>query len=363
MKRDNRLGKLRQGLVEKEIEAILISQPENRYYLSAFDGSDGLLLITPKNGVLATDFRYIEQAKRQAPDYELFEIDGDMTSWLPKLLDGLNLRRLGFEAEDISFTIYHRIKDILGEVKPGLSLVPTDGLVESLRTIKEPYEIELITKAVVIADSAFEYIAATMHPGMTERELAWEIEKILRENGSEPIPFDVIVASGPNSALPHATPSQRAINSGEPVLIDIGARFQDYGSDLSRTICLGKPDDTFKRVYDTVLEAQLKAIAEIMAGMTGIQADAIAREVIKQAGFGDSFGHGLGHGLGLAPHEQPCLGPNSTDKLADDMVFTVEPAIYLTGWGGVRIEDTVVIEAGKTRVISEAKKQPFWGLA
>lgn len=356
LKRNKRLEKLRQKLVEKEIEAILISQPENRYYLSGFDGSDGILLITLKNQVLVTDFRYIEQAKRQAPDHELFEIDGDMASWLPRLLANLNLRSLGFEAGDISFTVYHRIKDILGEVKPGLRLVPIYGLVESLRAIKEPHEIELITKAVVIADTAFEHIADVARVGMTERKLAWEIEKSLRENGSEPIPFAVIVASGPNSALPHAKPSQRTIKSGEPVLIDIGAKFKGYGSDLSRTICLDNPDDTFKRVYDTVLGAQLKTIAEITAGMTGDQADAIARRAIKQANFGNGFGHALGHGLGLASHEQPRLGPNSQDELLDGMVFTTEPGIYLTGWGGIRIEDTVMMENGKIKVISQAGK-------
>jgi Xaa-Pro aminopeptidase len=356
LKRDNRLEKLRQKLAEREIEAILVSQPENRYYLSGFCGSNGILLITPKDKVLATDFRYIEQARRQSPGYELLKINGNMESWLPGLIDRLNLRSLGFEAGHITFTEYHRIKDVLDKAELQLKLVPIDGLVESLRAIKESHEIELITKAAAITDAAFEYITDTIRVGITELELAWEIEKFLRENGSEPIPFDVIVASGPNSALPHARPSQRNIKSGEPVLIDIGARFQGYGSDLSRTICLGKPDDTFKRVYETVLAAQLKAIAETVAGITGDQADAIARGAIKQAGFGNSFGHGLGHGLGLASHERPRLGPDSHDELLDGMVFTIEPGIYLVGWGGVRIEDSVVMENGKIRVISHAKK-------
>ncbi len=356
MKRDNRLGKLRQKLAEREIQAILISQPENRYYLSSFCGSDGILLITPTDKILATDFRYIEQARRQSPGYELLKIDGNMESWLPGLIDRLNLRSLGFEAGHITFTEYHRIKDILDEAELQLELVPVEGLVESLRAIKEPHEIEIITKAAAIADAAFEYIADTIHPGTTEKELAWEIEKFLRETGSEQIPFDVIVASGPNSALPHAKPSQRAIKSGEPVLIDIGAKLKGYGSDLSRTICLGNPDDTFKKIYETVLGAQLKAIAETAAGMNGDQADAIARGAVKQAGFGDSFGHSLGHGIGLASHEQPRLGPDSQDELLDGMVFTIEPGIYLVGWGGVRIEDNMVMENGKIRVISQAKK-------
>lgn len=356
LKINSRLKKLRQRLAEKEIEAILISQPENRYYLSGFDGSDGFLLIAPKSRILATDFRYLEQAKRQAPGYDIFEIAGDMGTWLPKLIDGLGLRSLGFEAGHISFATYHRIKDILGTLETGLNLVPVDSLIESLRAIKEPEEIELITKAVAIADGAFEYIADTIGVGMSEQEIAWEVEKFLREGGSEPIPFAVIVASGPNAALAHAKPSQRTIRPGEPLLIDIGAKARGYGSDLSRTICLGKPDDTFQRAYEAVLGAQLKAIAQITAGMSGTQADGIARGVIKEAGFGDSFGHGLGHGLGLAPHEPPRLGPNSPDELLNSMVFTIEPAVYLAGWGGVRIEDTVVMENGRIKVLSGAKK-------
>jgi len=237
-----------------------------------------------------------------------------------------------------------------------LRLVPIDGLVESMRAIKEPEEIELITKAVEIADDAFEYIEDRTHIGMSEKEVAWEIEKFLREKGSQTIPFDIIVTSGHNSALPHAKPSLRAIHSGEPIIIDIGARVGGYSSDLSRTICLGKPDNTFNKVYDTVLRAQLAATATIMEGMTGDQADSFARTIIADAGYGEAFGHGLGHGIGLAPQEQPRLGPKSFEPLAAGMVFTIEPGIYLVGWGGVRIEDVVVMEDGKIRVITKARK-------
>jgi len=264
------------------------------------------------------------------------------------------VKRLGFEAGHITFAQYQQLTDILKP--PRFELVPQDGIIESLRVIKEPGEIELITKAVEITDNALEYIEDMMHSGMTEKELAWEIEKSLRERGSEPIPFEIIVASGPNSALPHAKPSSRTIQSGEPVIIDIGARVRGYSSDLSRTICLGTGDDTFNKVYDIVLKAQLKAIAAIKNGMTGGEIDDVARTVIKQAGYGEAFGHSLGHGIGLAPHEQPRLGPDSPDKLAAGMIFTIEPGIYLTGWGGVRIEDVVVMEEGKIRIISKARK-------
>ncbi len=353
----DRLKRLRQSLVEKEIDGILVSQPENRYYLSGFDGSSGYLLITAQDTVLATDFRYLEQARMQAPDYQIFKITNNTTEWFPQLVTELNLSRLGFEVGHITFAIHRQLSDILNKAQSRLKLVPIDGLVESLRAIKEPEEIELITKAAEISDKAFEYIEDIAHIGMTEKELAWEIEKFLRENGSQTLPFDIIVASGPNSALPHAKPSQRKIHSGEPVLIDMGARFEGYSSDLSRTICLGNPDDTFKKVYDTVLGAQLVAMAIIKEGMSGGEADSLAKTVIEQAGYGEAFGHGLGHGTGLAPHELPRLSLNSTDILTSGMVFTVEPGIYLSDWGGVRIEDLVVVEDGEIKIISKAKKK------
>jgi len=356
LKTGNRLQKLRQKLAEKEIDAIFVSQPENRYYLSGFNGSSGYLLITPRNMILATDFRYIEQAKRQAPDYELFQTTGGIADWFPQLVAELDLGKLGFEAEHITFAIYQQLTDKLKSVEPKLRLVATDGLVEGLRAIKEPEEIELITEAVNMADNAFEYIEGKIHAGMTEKEVAWEIEKFLREKGSQAVPFDIIVAAGPNSALPHAEPSSDKIHPGEPVMIDFGARVGGYSSDLSRTICPGTADDTFNRVYDTVLSAQLMAISAINNGMTGGEIDNLAREVINQRGYGEAFGHSLGHGIGLAPHELPHLAPNSSEQVADGMVFTIEPGIYLSGWGGVRIEDVVVMENGKIRVISKARK-------
>ena len=352
----NRLQRLRQELTAREVDAFLVSRPENRYYLAGFDGSAGFLLITPKNTILATDFRYIEQAGRQAPDFEIFQITSNMTDWFPRLVAGLNLKRLGFEAGDITFARYHQLTDALTKTKSRLKLVPIDGLVELLRTIKEPDEIELITQASVISDRALEYIEDIIRVGITEKEVAWEIEKFMRQQGSQPIPFEIIVASGPNSALPHAQPSQHAISAGEPIVIDIGAKIGGYGSDLTRTLCLGAHDDTFKKVYDTVLRAQQAAIVVIKEGMTGRKADNLVRKVIQQAGYAEAFGHALGHGIGLVPHELPRLGPNSTEPLVNGMVFSIEPGIYLSGWGGVRIEDMVVMESGKIKVISTARK-------
>lgn len=352
----NRINRLLGGLGQKDIDSILISQPENRRYLSGFNGSAGYLIITQDKHILATDTRYTAQAESQAPEYELFTISGNMGTWLPKLMGELNINRLGFEGENFTFSLYRRLYDILGKNKPGLKLIPVEKMVEPLRAVKEPEEMELITQAAQISDAAIEHIQGKLKPGMTEKQTAWEIERFMREKGSQALPFEVIVASGPNSALPHAQPSARAIQEGEPVVIDIGARVDGYASDLSRTVCLGAPDDTFKRVYDTVLGAQTGAMALIKPGMSGSEADQLARTIIEEGGYGEAFSHGLGHGVGLEVHEMPRLGPGSSDELAEGMVFTIEPGIYIEGWGGVRIEDLVVMEQGKIREISKAKK-------
>jgi Xaa-Pro aminopeptidase len=212
---------------------------------------------------------------------------------------------------------------------------------------------------VEIADIAYEKVASTIDADMTELQVAWELEKALRENGSEAIPFEIIVASGPRAALPHARPTDRIMQPGDAVVIDMGARYRGYASDLSRSLCIGTPDDTYKKVYSTVLDAQLAALEDIKDSMSGRQADGIARKIIEKAGYGEAFGHSLGHGVGLAEHELPVLGPNAEEPLSDNMVFTVEPGIYLSGWGGVRLEDTVVMKNGMVQVLSQSRKVKY----
>jgi Xaa-Pro aminopeptidase len=356
---NNRLARLRAKFARHEIDAALITQAENRRYLSGFDGTSGYLLITEKKAVLATDFRYTEQAVTQAPDFEILRIANSVADWFPGLIGEMGVKRLGFEVGDVTFYLHRQLSDALKKKKIAAEMVPVDGLVESLRAVKEPGEIELIRQASAITDRAFENIEGTIKAGMTEKQVAWKLEKSLRENGSQTLPFEIIVASGPNAALPHAKPSERAIRRGEPVMIDMGARYGGYASDLSRTICIGAPDAHFKKVYNTVLDAQTAAMAIISEGITGHQADSAARKVIQKAGYGEAFGHSLGHGVGLAAHELPRLGPGSHEPLAEGMVFTVEPGIYLSGWGGVRIEDTVTMENGKARAISRARKVKY----
>ncbi|MHB8104785.1 MAG: M24 family metallopeptidase [Dehalococcoidales bacterium] len=356
---NSRLKKLRSKLSEKELDAVFITQADNRRYLSGFHGTAGYLVITAKQAILATDFRYIEQAKAEAPDFKIHRITGSISDWLPALVNDLKIRRLGFEGGNVTHDFHRQLQSALRKAKNAIKLVATNGLVEAIRAIKESEEIEFITKASAITDAAFESVEPKIKSGVTEKQLAWELEKSLRERGSEALPFDIIVGSGPNAALPHAKPSDRVIREGESIVIDMGAKYRGYASDLTRTVCVGKADAKFKEVYNIVLEAQAAAITQIKRGMTGQAVDAFARDVITRASYGEAFGHSLGHGVGLAEHELPYLSPNSKEKLTDNMVFTIEPGIYLEGWGGVRIEDTVVMEKGKVRLLTKARKAEY----
>jgi Xaa-Pro aminopeptidase len=356
---NKRVPKLRRLFDAGKIDGIFITQAENRRYLSGFHGTAGYLFITPKKAVLATDFRYTEQASAEALDFEIVRIGGNMAEWLPGLLSDSGIHSLGFESSDVTCSFHRQLLGVLKKKSVKAKLVPVNGLVESLRAVKDGGEIELIQQASAITDNSYNIVSRRIKAGMTELQVAWEMEKNMRENGSQSLPFDIIVGSGPNAALPHAKPSDRVIRDGEPVVIDMGAKVGGYASDLSRTVCTGRPDAQFIKVYNTVLEAQLTAISKIKAGMTGGEADNIAREIIVKAGYGDAFGHSLGHGVGLAEHESPRLGPGSKDVLSNGMVFTVEPGIYLTGWGGIRIEDTVVMEKGKVIPITGAIKKNY----
>ena len=329
---------------------------KNRRYLSGFTGSAGYLLISQTEAVLATDFRYIEQAGKQAPDFKVERIGGRGT-WLPKLASEMELQRVGFESEDLTVATFSALQKTIEESEsPQLELVTTAGIVEKLRAYKYKHELELLARAVEIADQAMDEVSPSIEPGVTEAEVAWKLEVAMRERGAEAIAFDTIVAAGPNGALPHHRAGDKVIQQGESVVVDMGATYQGYCSDLSRTFIVGEPDETFRRVYDTVLHAQTTAEEKVAAGMTGTETDAIARDIIADAGYGDNFGHSLGHGVGLAVHELPGVGPTSSEPLEDGMVFTIEPGIYLSGWGGVRIEDMVVMENGRARIISNARK-------
>ena len=356
---NQRLAILRQKLAEQDLDAILITRPENRRYLSGFTGSAGVLLISQDQAVLATDFRYYEQVEKQAPDFCLAKITDRFKTVLPEIVHQVGARRVGFEGAHLTVDQHQEWQEV-AEAAVSTSkfeLAPTKELVQRIRAVKDDDELGKIKKAIALADEAIAHIVGCIEPGMTEKEAAWELEVFMRTRGAEKLAFDIIVGSGPNGAMPHATVSERAIQAGEPIVIDMGAMVDGYNSDLTRTICAGRPDDKFREIYDIVLEAQLTAEQNIRPGMQGKQADAIARQVIEEAGYGENYGHGLGHGVGLAVHEKPGVGRLSEDVLEPGMVFTVEPGIYLPGWGGVRIEDIVVMRENGVEVLTQASKE------
>ena len=350
-----RLDALRAALHEQHLDGILITTPENRRYLSGFTGSAGNLIVTRDDAVLATDFRYTEQAAAQAPDFRVVRIGA--AGWLPPLAKELGVRRLGFESAHVTVAAHTALVKALADAGNGVELTPTTELVEPQRALKDPDELALITRAVEISDRAFEQVAPTIEVGETEQSVAWRLEKAMREGGAEALAFDIIVAAGPNGAMAHHRADDTPIREGQPVVMDFGAKYQGYNSDITRTICIGTPDETFRVVYDTVLGAQLAASATVEAQMTGEQADGLARSIIEKAGHGDKFGHSLGHGIGLAVHEDPRVGPRAGNTLLDGAVFTIEPGIYIPGWGGVRIEDIVVLENGRARTLTKAHKR------
>ncbi|MSQ08957.1 MAG: aminopeptidase P family protein [Dehalococcoidia bacterium] len=360
-KHPHRIDRLRAKIEEEKLDGILISSGENRRYLSGFVSTAGWLFVTKANAVLCTDFRYTEQAGLQAPGYRVDRIGGKL-DWMSKLFVEHGAKQVGFEADHITVAQFDRINEAMKDVKDlpsGTQLRPTQGITLGLRAVKDAEEVNLLSRAIQIGDEAFAEVEKTLSPGMTEEEVAWRIEQAVRVRGAEAISFDTIVGSGPNAARPHHRAGSDVLREGQTIVIDMGARYQGYCSDLTRTVVLGKPDSQAKKVYDIVLAAQLAAIEMVRPGMTGAECDGIARKVIQEAGHGDAFGHSLGHGVGLEVHESPGVGPSSPGKLQENMVFTIEPGIYITGWGGVRIEDVVVLENGRARVLSKAPRMKF----
>jgi Xaa-Pro aminopeptidase len=354
-----RLGKLRQAIAQAEegLDALLVYQPENRRYISGFTGSEAMLLITQDRAVLATDSRYWEQAERESPDYSLFQVKTRYVMEMTDLLAAAgNPKHIGFES---AFVTVDQL-DQLTDAAPEVEWIATKGLIEDLRLIKDESEIALMRRAARITDDGVEFLRRTLRPGMTEREAAWELEAYMRTHGADKIAFDLIVASGPGGAEPHHHAGSRVIEAGEPIVLDLGARVNGYNSDLTRTLCLGQPkDDRFMEIYSIVLRAQDAALNGIRAGMTGIEADKLARDVIVAAGYGDHYGHGLGHGVGLAVHEEPRASRIAEDALPAGSTLTVEPGIYLPGWGGVRIEDLTLVSENGVQLLSRASKEPL----
>jgi Xaa-Pro aminopeptidase len=355
-----RLEKIKNILSDKPFDTFLVSEPWNRAYLSGFWAEDmnltessGFLFITKKAQVLATDFRYQEQAEKEAQQFQVVIYKEGLLNALPEIFASLATRNLGFEDHHLTYGRFTKITEKLREWNPKGDPFPAGELVEGLRTIKEPEEIRAIRNSVHLTESVFATVVGEAAVGNTENQLAWRIEQLMRESGAEQVSFPPIVASGPNAAIPHAVVSNRQIQESETIIIDLGARLEHYCSDMTRTVILGEADAKAQRVYATVREAQLRAMAAVRPGIDSVEVDAVARDYITSAGFGDYFGHGLGHGVGLAVHEKPGFGKSSSMILQENMVVTIEPGIYLPGWGGVRLENMVRVTSDGCEVLNE----------
>jgi len=349
------------ALTRKNADALLVTQPENRRYLSGYTATDlsvaessGVLLVLRRGTpLLFTDSRYHLQAEAEAPDCEVVLLRSSLTQALLKMLPRLGVRRLAFESHYLLYDSALKLLN-LGR-KLGIEMIPISGMVEKLRVRKTREEIKKITRAVQLNEAVFQEVFATLKPGGTERDVALAIESTMMRLGAEAPAFPTIVAAGPNGALPHAVPSGRLISAGETIIIDMGLKLDGYCADMTRTVVLGTPDQQAVKIIRLVRAAQKAAVKTIAAGITAREADRAAREIIAAAGYGGNFGHGLGHGVGLAVHEPPYLNRKRRNKLRAGMVVTVEPGVYLPGWGGVRLENMVVVEEGGCTVLNQDK--------
>ncbi|HHV63635.1 MAG TPA: aminopeptidase P family protein [Peptococcaceae bacterium] len=346
-----RIAKVRQKLEEKGYDALLIKSLPNIYYLSGFTSEDAWLLLTFHNNYLLTDFRYLEQAAGEAKGFEIVRVDNNLEEVLAKLT--LNLKIIGIEEDVITWAEYRKIIKAL----ENQTLADASAILKELRQVKEPAEIETIRQAVRITDEALAEVLGNIRVGHKEEEIALNLELALRRRGASGKSFEFIVASGKRSSLPHGTASGKRLERGELLTLDFGAKYQWYCSDLTRTVILGKPEPKQQEIYNIVLEAQLAALAAIKPGMSGQEVDAVAREIIKNYGYGEYFGHGLGHSVGLEIHESPRFSITEKQIIEPGMIMTVEPGIYIPGWGGVRIEDMVLVTKNGVEVLTQASKQ------
>ncbi|NCO68006.1 MAG: Xaa-Pro dipeptidase [Nitrospirae bacterium CG_4_10_14_0_8_um_filter_41_23] len=347
----SRLTKVRDSIKRKGIDGFLVTDVHNVRYLTGFSGSSGLILITRKETFFVTDFRYKEQAEKEVKGWDIIIGKGDMIKTIKGLSKKTAIKKLGFESS-MAYEVFRRLSNI------GLSLNAFEGLIERLREIKDVIEINSIREAVGRAETAFLEVKPYMKHGVRERAIALRLEERLKKNGCRQIPFDVIVASGPNSAMPHAKPTERKLNKSDLIIIDWGGEADGYFSDMTRTLLIGGDNVSKKKeIYQIVLKANKSAILKILPGVKSKDIDFSAREVIKRAGYGEFFGHGTGHGIGIQVHELPRITWNKREVIKKDMVFTIEPGIYVPGLGGVRIEDMIIVKSNGHEVMTTLPKE------
>lgn len=347
-----KIVQLKEKMKQENIGALLISNLYNIRYLANFTGTTGLILVTLDKAYFITDFRYTEQAAEEAVGFEIKENKGSIFEEVAKIISDNELKTLGFEENDVTYSSYRNLEKLLS-----CELQPVSNFVEDLREIKTDDEIEIIQKAIQIAEQAYEYILDFIKPGMTEIEVANELDFYMRKHGASGVSFDTIVASGVRSAMPHGVASDKVIDQGDMITIDFGCYYKGYVSDMTRTFAMGEPAEELKKIHAIVLEANKKVTEQARAGMTGAEVDAIARDYITAQGYGDYFGHSTGHGIGLEVHEGPGVNSKNDKQLVENNVITNEPGIYIPGLGGVRIEDDLVIKKdGNVNLNSTSKE-------
>lgn len=347
-----KLQKIRTEMEKQQLEALLITSHYNLRYATNFTGSAGLALITQDNSWFITDFRYTEQATAQATGFEVVQAKTSLLAEVAELIEAQGIKTVSFEQDYVTYATFVQYQE-----KLQAELKPVSGIIEKIRMIKSPEEISILKQAAEIADAAYEHICGFIQAGRTELEVSNELEFFMRKQGATSSSFDIIVASGLRSAMPHGVATDKVIEQGDMVTLDFGALYNGYISDITRTVAVGEPSEKLKEIYQVVLDSQVLGVEKIGPGMTGIEADAIARDYIKSKGYGEAFGHSTGHGIGLEVHEGPGLSSKSEIILEPGMAVTVEPGIYLPGVGGVRIEDDILItESGNERLTNSTKE-------
>jgi Xaa-Pro aminopeptidase len=348
-----RLDKFRKKLSDLSVDAALIQKNENYLYLSGFTGTSAYLLITQSKAYLLTDFRYIEQATKQAPHFEVVKHKQNVNDTIKEIILSEGVKKLGFEDNNITFSVYKAYEASFFCV----DLVGLGDTVEELRSIKDNEEIDIINKAVEIADEAFQHVLGILRPGITELDVAAELEFKMKKLGASGPSFDTIIASGTRSSMPHGVASEKKLELGDPITMDFGAKYNNYCSDMTRTVFLGQPDERILGIYKLVQKAQQMSTKGAIAGSVGKNVDKIARDIIYRNGYEENFGHGLGHGVGLEIHENPRLSINAENILQNNMAVTVEPGIYIKGFGGVRIEDIIIIKDACPIILTKSPKE------
>jgi Xaa-Pro aminopeptidase len=349
-----RRRRIRKWLEQQGADAFLVSSSHNVHYLFGFRG-EGLGVVA-ECPALCADRRYELDAAALPGRLRRVLHPGGHLAGVIEHLKAVGARKVAFESQVLTFATFEQLRKKLR----GIKLVPTTTVIEGFRAVKSADEIALMARAAEVTDQALAAIAPLLVPGVTEREIALELDRQMLVHGAERPAFDTIVAFGPSAASPHAVPGERVLEAGHMVKIDCGAQVDGYCSDITRTTPIGTPDTRFERVYGAVLEAQQAAVAAARAGVCGRDLDAVARDILRDRGLAEQFGHGLGHGVGLEIHELPRVSSRSEDVLQRGMVVTIEPGVYIEDWGGVRIEDTVVIEPRGCKVLTHA---PKWGLS